>query len=68
MEQYVASVGRTLQFRVDEDSGRVVVSVRDPATGELIRQIPSEAALKVAERLTEDPSSAVASVFIDGLA
>ena len=67
MEQYVASVGRTLQFRVDENSGRVVVSVRDPSTGELIRQIPSEAALKIAERLTEDPSS-VSSVIIDGLA
>ncbi len=46
MEKYVRSVGRSLQFRVDEDSGRVVVSVRDPSTGELIRQIPSEEALR----------------------
>jgi flagellar protein FlaG len=67
MEQYVASVGRSLQFRVDQDSGQVVVSVRDPSTGELIRQIPSEAALKIAEQLTQDPSS-VSSVIIDGLA
>jgi flagellar protein FlaG len=68
MEQYVASVGRSLQFRVDEDSGQVVVSVRDPSTGELIRQIPSEAALKIAEQLTRDPASPVSSVIIDGLA
>ncbi len=67
MEQYVASVGRSLQFRVDQDSGQVVVSVRVPSTGELIRQIPSEAALKIAEQLTRDPSS-VSGVIIDGLA
>jgi flagellar protein FlaG len=68
MERYVASVGRSLQFRVDEDSGQVVVSVRDPSTGELIRQIPSEDALKIAEQLSQDPASRVASVIIDGLA
>jgi flagellar protein FlaG len=68
MEQYVASVGRSLQFRVDDDSGQVVVSVRDPSTGELIRQIPSEAALKIAEQLSQDPASPVSSVIIDGLA
>jgi flagellar protein FlaG len=68
MEQYVASVGRSLQFRVDEDSGQVVVSVRDPSTGELIRQIPSEDALKIAEQLSRDPASRVSSVIIDGLA
>ncbi len=68
MERYVASVGRSLQFRVDEDSGQVVVSVRDPSTGELIRQIPSEAALKIAEQLSEDSPSRVSSLIIDGLA
>jgi flagellar protein FlaG len=68
MEQYVASVGRSLQFRVDEDSGQVVVSVRDPSTGELIRQIPSEDALKIAEQLSQAPASSVSSVIIDGLA
>lgn len=68
MEQYVASMGRSLQFRVDQDSGRVVVSVRDASTGELIRQIPSEAALKIAEQLSQYPASPVSSVIIDGLA
>lgn len=51
MEEYAHSVGRSLQFRVDEGSGRVIVSVRDPSTGELIRQIPSEAALRIAQGL-----------------
>jgi len=49
IERFVRSSGRDLQFRVDDDSGRVVVSVRDSDTGELIRQIPSEAALRIAK-------------------
>jgi flagellar protein FlaG len=67
LERYVQSVGRALQFRVDQNSGHVVVSVRDPSTGELIRQIPSEAALKIAEQLGS-ADSPVSSVIIDGLA
>lgn len=51
IERFVRSSGRSLQFRVDDDSGRVVVSVRDADTGELIRQIPSEAALRIARAL-----------------
>ena len=67
MEAYARSIGRSLQFRVDENSGRVVVSVRDPSTGELIRQIPSEDALRIAE----DPGTADSSggrLLIEGLA
>ena len=67
MEDYARSVGRSLQFRVDQDSGKVVVSVRDPSTGELIRQIPTEAALKIAENLrSDDPCTS--SLIIDGQA
>ncbi len=67
MEDFARSVGRSLQFRVDEDSGKVVVSVRDPATGELIRQIPTEAALKIAENLRSD-APRTSSLIIDGQA
>lgn len=67
MEEYARSVGRSLQFRVDQDSGRVVVSVRDPSTGELIRQIPSESALRIAKELgSGEPGGA--SLIIEGLA
>ncbi len=67
MEDYARNVGRSLQFRVDEDSGKVVVSVRDPSTGELIRQIPSEAALKIAENLASD-APCTSCLLIDGQA
>lgn len=46
-----ARVMTNLHFRVDEDVGRIVVSVVDSDTGETIVQIPDEAALAVARRL-----------------
>jgi flagellar protein FlaG len=48
IESYLKSVGRSLEFKLDDDSGRMVVSVRDSETGELIRQIPGEDALRLA--------------------
>jgi flagellar protein FlaG len=54
IERFVRSAGRSLQFRVDDDSGRVVVSVRDAETGELIRQIPSDAALRIAKSIQQE--------------
>ena len=50
---YLKSSGRSLDFHVDTDSGRTVVSVRDAATGDLIRQIPGEDVLKMARALKE---------------
>lgn len=53
IESYVRSSGRDLQFRVDDESGRVVVSVRDSETGELIRQIPNEELLRIAQAIEQ---------------
>jgi flagellar protein FlaG len=41
----------TLKFEVDRDSGEVVVTIVDPETGDLLRQIPTEDALKLAKAL-----------------
>ena len=38
-----------LNFSVDSDTKQIVVKVMNPQTGELIRQIPSEEALKLAK-------------------
>jgi flagellar protein FlaG len=53
LETYMKSVSRSLEFRVDAGSGRTVISVRDSDTGELIRQIPSEEVLRLAQ-MAED--------------
>ena len=41
----------TLAFLVDESSNRFVVNVADISTGELIRQIPGDAVLRIARQL-----------------
>ena len=43
-----ATAGTQLRFRVDTDVGRVVVQVLDIQSGEVVRQIPREEALKLA--------------------
>jgi flagellar protein FlaG len=42
---------RSLQFKVDEDSGRTVINVVDTNTGEQIKQIPSEELLEISRRI-----------------
>lgn len=46
-----AESGAQLDFRIDEDSGRVVVSVVDRRDGTVLRQMPSEEALRIARSL-----------------
>ena len=48
IDSYLKSVGREVEFRVDEETGTTVVTVRETATGEVIRQIPNEEVLHLA--------------------
>jgi flagellar protein FlaG len=51
IDTFLRSTNLALQFRVDDASGRMVVSITDAATGEVIRQVPGEEALRMAERI-----------------
>ncbi|TVP87238.1 MAG: flagellar protein FlaG [Thioalkalivibrio sp.] len=51
LNDYAQSVRRDLQFAMDETSGHTVITVRDSQTEEVIRQIPSESAVKLASYL-----------------
>ena len=51
IESYLKANGRNLQFSVDQETGRTVVTVRDSSTGEIIRQIPDAEALRIAQSL-----------------
>lgn len=53
MESFIGTFNRGLKFRVDDDSGRQVVTVIDNTSGDIIRQIPSEELLDVITRLAE---------------
>lgn len=47
LQDYMRSTERELEFSIDEDTGVPVVAVRDGVTGELIRQMPSDEALRI---------------------
>ena len=42
---------KSLNFSIDEVSNRVMVTVTDKVSGEVVRQVPSEAILKVAHNI-----------------
>ncbi len=54
LNDFVQTVQRDLQFEVDNDLGQTVVKVVDQSTKEVIRQIPDELALRLAENLQQD--------------
>ena len=53
VSEHVQNLQRTLQFRVDDISGRSVVTVLDTETEEVIRQIPSDEMLVLSHKLAQ---------------
>tara|TARA_R110002124_G_scaffold95875_2_gene240170 strand:- start:574 stop:978 length:405 start_codon:yes stop_codon:yes gene_type:complete len=53
LQDFIQSVRRDINFNLDEESGRVVVNVTEAASGDVIRQLPSEEALRLSENLSE---------------
>lgn len=54
LNDFVQNVQRDLQFEVDNELGQTIVKVVDQKTQEVIRQIPDEVALRLAEKLQQD--------------
>ncbi|KWW14772.1 flagellar protein FlaG [Pseudomonas putida] len=63
IREFVQATQRNLDFSIDDSTGKVVVKVIATDSGEVIRQIPSEAALKLAQNLSD-----VSSVLFDSKA
>ncbi|ABS09078.1 flagellar protein FlaG [Shewanella baltica] len=53
LSDMMSMMRKGLAFKVDESSGQAVVTVLDRDTGDIIRQMPSEEALALAEKLSE---------------
>ncbi|MGE6454331.1 flagellar protein FlaG [Shewanella baltica] len=53
LSDMMSMMRKGLAFKVDETSGQAVVTVLDRDTGDVIRQMPSEEALALAEKLSE---------------
>lgn len=56
LNDYVQTVQRDLQFEVDMERGQTIVRVVDNETREVIRQMPDEVALRLADNLQQDES------------
>lgn len=54
LNRYVAGSRTDLQFAVDQDAGRLVVSIIDAENGQVLRQMPSVEALRIARYLEHD--------------
>ena len=48
IQKFLSQSSLQLEFVVDEGSGRTIIRVSDPETGQTIRQIPPEEILKLA--------------------
>ncbi|NND61469.1 MAG: flagellar protein FlaG [Gammaproteobacteria bacterium] len=53
IRNFVTDVRRELQFSVDEDSGRTIITVIDSDSGRIIRQIPPEEVLELARSVAD---------------
>merc|ERR1712157_240556 len=53
VSDFLSAQNRDLLFNIDEQTQRTVVTVKESSSGEVIRQIPSEEVLKLADRIQE---------------
>ncbi|HDS1724760.1 flagellar protein FlaG [Pseudomonas putida] len=53
IEKFLKASQRNLEFSMDEESGQIVVKVIATDSGKLIRQLPSEEALRIAHSLSD---------------
>jgi flagellar protein FlaG len=53
MNEHMRKNNYNLAFSVDKDSAKVVVKVTNLETGDVVRQIPNEAALRVAHNIED---------------
>ena len=53
LNEQVARNGRGLNFAIDEKLNRPIITVRNTATGEVVRTIPNEVVIKVAHNIED---------------
>lgn len=54
IQDYLSESRRSLEFQLDDTSGRTVIRVVNPESGELIRQIPGEEVLQIAAAIERE--------------
>ena len=59
IQNFVQSMGRNLNFSIDQTTGYHVVRVVNPETNETVRQLPSEELLRIAQSMKQLNSALV---------
>lgn len=59
---------RSLDFKVAENENRVIITVIDKETDQIIRQIPPEDVLTMADRLNQDFATSLEGLIVDSKA
>lgn len=62
LQRYAEHAGAELSFRVDDELGRVIVTVQDRRDGTVLRQIPSEEVLRISRMIAESAANLVQEV------
>ena len=60
-------VDSELEFRVDESTGRGIITVLDSKTGEIIRSLPSEESLAIMRYIAEFNTAPSVGMLMDGV-
>jgi len=63
LNDFVQTIQRNLEFSVDKESGVMVVKVVDAKSEKVIRQIPSEEAIKLARSVAEHNDDVAFNIF-----
>jgi flagellar protein FlaG len=56
LDRFMRETSRSLNFSVDDATGRTIITVMDAETGEIVRQIPPAELLNLARRMAESLS------------
>jgi flagellar protein FlaG len=63
LNDHVQNMQRDLQFSIDIESGNIVVKIIDAKNEKVIRQMPTEEALRLAKDLTAQADKKVFNIF-----
>lgn len=66
LKEFVQTMQRDLNFHVDDATGRVVIRVVETSTNRVVRQIPEEEVLALAQRLEEMLDDMPKGVLLEG--
>ncbi|OOF28539.1 flagellar protein FlaG [Salinivibrio sp. IB872] len=60
LDEFMSSFNKGLAFRLDEDTGRSIITVYEMSSGDIIRQIPEKEMLELAKQLSQHARGLVA--------